>query len=372
MKGLKNLFAWLQKNENHLSTLMFVGGTTADILTLSKVSLSYGIELFGAYAAVIVIATLIEHYLNLHEATEGPFLRGIRVVFTFIAEFVMGAFLSGLFVFYARTASLAVSWPFILILVAILFGNEFLLRGGRRERLAFRAGLLFFTLYAYVIFVLPIFLHHLGPYTFLESSAVTVALFALFLLVLGGLGWRRLKESLTEIVVGVAVIIAFVNACYFTGIIPPLPLSLRDAGVYHSITRTTDPTGDSLYEVQAEATTNPWWDILHVVPTTVHVTPGSSLSVYSAVFAPIALTTAVVHEWQWFDPAKHAWTTRAEIAFPIDGGRDGGYRGYSTLTNLAPGKYRVYIKLLSGQTVGRLDFNVVSATSSAATITETK
>jgi hypothetical protein len=371
METLRNLWAWIQKNERHIATVVFFGGTTTDILTLTKVSLSYGIELLGLYTVLAVAATIAEHYLYLHEATEGPFLRGLRLLAAFFAEFIIGCLLSGIFVFYTRSAALIASWPFIVLLVAMLFGNEFLLRG-RRERLTFRSLLIFFTLYAYVIFALPTFLHHIGMYTFLESSVVTVVVFFLFLCILGVLGWKRLKDSLLEIIIGAVAILALVNVSYFTGIIPPIPLALRDASVYHSITHATDSAGDSVYDVQAEASTDPWWDFLHAIPTTVHIVPGSSLSVYSAVFAPIALTTAIVHRWQWYDPQTQKWTTRAEIAFPIDGGRDGGYRGYSTLLNLTPGKYRVSIELLSGQVVGVLNFNVETSTTTPITYTEAK
>ena len=161
------------------------------------------------------------------------------------------------------------------------------------------------------------------------------------------------------------------NASYFTGIIPPLPLTLRDAGVYHSITRTSNG-----YEVQSETQTKPWWDLgpatSQFYPETIHYVPGTSLSVYSAVFAPISLSTAIVHEWQWYDSSKHKWVTKADIAFAISGGRDGGFRGYSTLSNIQPGKYRVSIETLSGQIIGRLYFNVATVTSSPTTHTEVK
>jgi hypothetical protein len=164
-----------------------------------------------------------------------------------------------------------------------------------------------------------------------------------------------------------------VNGSYFSGIIPPIPLALRDVGVYHSIVHSTDSYGDSLYTVQAETSTDPWWDFLHIIPDTEHVTTtDSSLSVYSAIFAPTELSTAVVHRWEMYDTKTHKWVTLAQIAFPIDGGRNGGYRGYSTLSNLAPGKYQVIIELISGQVIGDEDFNVVSSPTAPVTYTEQK
>ncbi len=363
VQNLKKLFAWIQKNERHISTVVFFGGTTTDILTLSKVSISYGILLLGIYTGVAMIASVAEHYLYIHEETEGPFLRGLRLILAFVAEFLIGCLLSGLLVFYSRSAAINVSWPFVLLLLAVLFGNEFM--RDYKERLAFRSTLLFFTIYAYVVFTLPTLLHRIDPDSFLESSFVATGIFLVFLGALAYAGWKRLKESMWEIIVGVAAVLALVNGSYFMGIIPPLPLSLVDVGVYHGITHTSQG-----YEVQAETSTHHWWDAAEIEPASVHLVPGESLSVFSSIFAPTTFSSAVIHRWDWYNPATRKWETRAEIAFGISGGRDGGYRGYSTLSNIAPGYYRVSIQTLTGQVIGRVYFNVFSAVAEPVLHTE--
>jgi hypothetical protein len=351
IEKIKQLFLWLRKNERHISTVVFVGGTTTDILTLSKFTILHAITLLGVYTAVAIAASIAEHYLYSFETTKNLFLRGLRVTLTFVAEFMIGCLLSGILVFYTRSATLTASWPFVLLLIIVLFGNEFL--RNYKEQLAFRCTLLFFTIYAYFVFALPTVLHHISPSTFLESSAAAIVVFALFLAALVGVGRKRLRASLWEIVAGVAGVLVFVNVSYFTGIIPPLPLSLKDVGVYHSIVRTAGG-----YEVQAETNTLPWWDIDDIKPLSVNLVPGDSLSVFSSVFAPTAFSSAIVHRWEWYDPATKKWETKAEIAFGISGGRDDGYRGYSTLTNIVPGYYRVSIQTVSGQVIGRVYFNV--------------
>jgi hypothetical protein len=375
MEGIKNtwnnIWPFIKKNERHISTFMFVSGMTGDILKLTSVPISFAVMLLGGYTVTAIVATMIEHYLFIHERTEGPFLRGLRVFLAFVAEFMIGCLLSGILVFYTRGAAITASWPFVLLLVVVLFGNEIF--HSYRERLAWRCTLLFFTIYAYVIFALPTLTHYLGQYTFYESTAVALVVFALFMFVLWLLGRRRFNASLKEILAGISLVLVIVIGSYFTGIIPPIPLALRDAGVYHSIAHSIDAAGDSVYAVQAETSTDPWWDFLHLIPDTVHVTPSdSTLSVFSAVFAPTELTTAVVHRWEKYDTSTHKWVTIAEIAFPIDGGRNGGYRGYSTLSDITPGKYRVSIELISGQVIGQISFNVVSSDTEPVTYTEEK
>jgi hypothetical protein len=248
----------------------------------------------------------------------------------------------------------------VLLLIFVLFGNEFL--RNYKERLAFRASLLFFTLYLYLIFTLPTLLHQISRETFIQSSLVAVSVFVLFTVMLAFAGWKRLKQSLFEIGIGAGVVLATVNALYFSGVMPPLPLALRDVGVYHSISYLASSNGAE-YQVQAEASTDPWWDIANTIPTTIHIVPGDSLSVFSSVFAPTAFSTAIVHKWDLYNQKTHNWESVAEIAFSILGGRDSGYRGYSTVSNVTPGLYRVSIETLSGQVIGRSYFTVVYVSS---------
>ncbi len=378
---IKKCIEWFQRNERHLSTPLFVAGFINDAFTLRLVPFSYAVLLFGGYSVVAALATIGSHYLHaradaasadgtINESSkEPPVLKTIRVLLALLAQFLTGGLLSGCLIFYTKSAALSASWPFVLLLVVIFIGNEFFRL--YREELAFRALLFFFTLYMYVIFALPTFLHTITPQTFIESTAVAVGIFVLFLLGLALAGWKRFLSSFREIAIGTVVIAGLVNLCYFTGVIPPLPLSLQDVGVYHSVVRDGDG-----YDVQAEPESRPWWDVFNMLPEEVHVVPGNSaddsLSVFSAVFAPVAFDTAEVNRWQEYDSAKHSWITKAEIAFSISGGRDGGYRGYSTLTNITPGHYRVSIETLSGQTIGRIYFNVTATQASVPLTTETK
>ncbi|HEV7424102.1 MAG TPA: DUF2914 domain-containing protein, partial [Candidatus Paceibacterota bacterium] len=47
------------------------------------------------------------------------------------------------------------------------------------------------------------------------------------------------------------------------------------------------------------------------------------------------------------------------ISLPVIGGRDGGFRTYSSRSNLAEGKWRVNVKTELGQTIGHVRFNII-------------
>jgi hypothetical protein len=108
----------------------------------------------------------------------------------------------------------------------------------------------------------------------------------------------------------------------------------------------------------AEETNQPWEVKYLGFAPTLHITSGAELYAYSSVFAPTALTTSVVHKWQWYDPTKKAWVTEASISYPIIGGRDGGYRGYSLLPISFAGKWRVSIETVDGRVIAQLPFTV--------------
>jgi hypothetical protein len=89
-----------------------------------------------------------------------------------------------------------------------------------------------------------------------------------------------------------------------------------------------------------------------------HVQRGGSLALYSAVFAPIQLRTNIVHIWQRYDEAARLWRNESTVRFRIVGGRDGGYRGYTTKSTPAAGRWRVNIETSDGLLIGRVPFSV--------------
>src|SRR5438046_3026621 len=65
----------------------------------------------------------------------------------------------------------------------------------------------------------------------------------------------------------------------------------------------------------------------------IYRSPGERVYVFSAIFAPSGLSTIIFHEWQHYDENTKDWVTTNTEQFPIIGGRDGGYRGYSFKDN---------------------------------------
>lgn len=348
---MQKLLAWAQKNERHLGVVVFVGGFLTDVLTFTLLEVSVVNLFFIAYLTLAAVCTFGSHLLFARRQTgQSRLERGLAVIFSLGAQYAIGGILSGCLIFYTKSAALAVSWPFLVLIAIVFIGNEYFRK--YREHLIFQTVLLFFALYAYAIFALPIYVNQLGPLVFAGSTLLTLVLFLLFLYALKRASAARLSENIRPIIIAAASIVMVVSGAYMTGLIPPLPLTLRDSGIYHGLVRE-----GADYRVSAEAA-RAWWDL---GTPTFHYAPGETAVAYAAVFAPVKFSTSVVHHWERYQEGD-GWIDQGRVAFRISGGRDGGYRGYSEKSNLAPGKWRVTVETLEGQVIGRIRFNAEQVT----------
>lgn len=342
-QNLEVLLIWARKNERWLSAGFFVFGFLDHLITFGAFSLPTEIIIFEAYLVFIAICTFFTH---VSAGRGGRVLRTLSVLAPLAAQMSIGGVLAGFVVFYGRESALSVSWPFLVFLAVVFVGSE--LFRDYREHLVFQTALFYFALYALSIFALPTYVGALSKWVFFESTLVALALFGLFLLLLSFAGWKRLKQTIVPIILSVCAITAAISVAYVADIIPPLPLALRDGGIYHSISREADA-----YIVQGEPSIP-----LRIGPQIVNHVPGTPLYAFSAIFAPGDFVTSIVHEWQFYDPKTKAWVTRSVVAFTVTGGRKAGYRGYSFVSDPEPGEWRVRVQTLTGQTIGEFRFDV--------------
>lgn len=358
---LTSLLSWAKRNERHLSTLFFLGGFIGDIIAFTLLEVGVVNIIFAVYLAAAAAAILVLHFLSSRQVERwGIITRTLSVALPLFIQYAVGAILSGSLIFYTKSAAILVSWPFLLLVAVVFFGNEVF--RNYREHLAFQTLLFFFGFYAYSIFALPLFIGALGPWVFLLSTGVAVGIFLLFLLLLYFVGQKRVRKAFKRMLAGIVGIVVAMNALYFTGVIPPLPLGLKSVAIAHALTRTTEG-----YELAIEDD-RAWYEFWK--PQVVHYVPGTTLYAFTAVFAPIRFSTAVVHDWERYDGKK--WVSTGAVSFPITGGRAQGYRGYSMKSYPAPGKWRVSVKTASGQTIGRYSFEIRDAIAPPVTRTEVR
>lgn len=332
-------------------------GFIMDSLTLTRIDLLFDNLVLFFYLAVAVAGIVLTNLYDTGIWRGTP--DGIRLlhripsyartVSPFLMQYAFGGLLSGFFVFYSRGASFSASWLFLALLFGLLVGNEFFRT--RYQQFTFQISILFFVLYSYMIFFVPIVMGAMNAWIFLISGMISIGSIGFLLYGFSYLMPATRQQLRTAVAGSIGGIFLVMNALYFLNILPPLPLSLKKVGAYHEVARATDG-----YWVVDEV--QPWYTFL-LPRKTVHLIPGNPVYFYSAVFAPTRLAeTRIVHHWQYFDQKKDVWISRSRIEFPITGGRDGGYRGYSQKTNIEPGLWRVRVETVRGQVLGEKRFLV--------------
>ncbi len=293
MRAIDSTVHWARAHERHLSAISLAGGFAFDSYAFGRIDRPMTQLVFIVYLLVAGLAIAVLHALESRPDGRKPTER-TRTILVFVAQFALGCLLSAFCVFYIRSASVTSSWPFLLCMAGIFIGNEYLRR--YHSRLVFSALLFFFSLYSYAILLVPVVIARIGTIPFLMSGTIAVVIFFFYMRALARLGHDRYRGARSQIAVGMLAITAILNAFYFVKILPPLPLVLSDAGVYHSATRTGYD-----FRVTAEEEPARWRALFGTFPVE-HIQAADRLYLYSAVFAPYRLTTRILHVWEWRDP----------------------------------------------------------------------
>lgn len=346
---MKNLY---RKYERAISFAALIIGFISDQLTLGRIDSLYGHIAILSYLSIAALSIIIVSAPRIKAREGGTIIRIASIAF----QFAIGGLLSAFFVFYSRSAALSGDIVFILVLGALLLGNE--LFKGKYAHLAFQIDVFFISFFSYVILVVPMLIGMIGSAVFVLSGFIALVVIGILVLLLALIipaevraSWKRIAASI------VGIYLAF-NILYFTNIIPPIPLSIKTLGIYHSVERQTDGT----YRVRYERGEK--YRFFEVTGDTYHRAPGEPIYVFSSIFAPTKLNVEILHRWSYFDDVKGKWIESLTVGFPVSGGRSEGYRGYTKKENVFPGRWRVDVITEKGQLLGRKSFRIVGVASS--------
>ena len=316
--------------------------TRIDVLSDNLIMLAY---LIGAGVFIALINFIEEKIITNRLLTE------YSLWYPTVVQFFFGGLFSSYFVFYFRSAAFAKNWLFLLLLLVVLIGNEFI--ENRLTNMKLQFSLYFMAVFSFFIFFMPILLHAMNVWVFLFSG---------FLSLVPGIGLayfifrkntrqdKKQFQSITAIILSIFVLL---NILYFLNWIPPVPLSLKDSGIYHHVHRQ-----DDRYIAKFEK--GSWYHFWKNSDDIYHYEDGDTVFCYAAVFAPTRLDKKIIHHWQLYNNNQSEWLTTDRMSYEIRGGRDGGYRGYSYKKNIQPGEWRVDVKTEQGQLLGRINFDLIA------------
>ncbi|PIR97634.1 MAG: hypothetical protein COT91_00585 [Candidatus Doudnabacteria bacterium CG10_big_fil_rev_8_21_14_0_10_41_10] len=333
------------KYERWLMPVTLAFGFLGDYITFVNIQVNTAIIILFIYWVICASAIIFIYAFDAGKLPER--FKYVRLFIPLVVQFTFGGMLSNSFIFYWFSGSVWVSWPFILAFVALMISNDALRHHFARPTV--QLSVYFFATLSIFSVSLPFIFNSLSPLLFVLSGAITSVYIALF-------SWLLKKNAGAEkfngsyLTISVASILLIINLFYFTNLLPPVPLAMREIGVYHSIAKSG---GQYILRGERESF------LEKIIPgRSIHLRPGQPAYVFSSIYAPKELNTAIVHEWQYYDEQQGKWIVKDRLSFNLIGGRREGFRGYSLKTVLPPGSWRVYIKTQRGQTLGRVKFNV--------------
>lgn len=344
---------WYEKYDRRISIASLGTGFIVDSLTLQRIDALRENLWIGANIVLVGLCIIL-----INRGKPGK----KRFWLPNILQFGFGALLGAFFIFYFRSATLSATWPFLLILFMAMLANELFQK--RYAKLAFQLSFFYLSVLSFTIFLMPLATKSIEPEIFVLSGMVSLLLIWFYITLLKRYATERFLEEKTHVWAFVCGIFLLVNVLYFMNLIPPIPLSLKDSGLYHSISRNLD--GNYVVTEKARG-----WEKYIQYRQKIEWSEGDPLYAYTAIFAPGSINTNIIHNWQYRNDTGE-WVTATRIPLYLSGGRSGGFRTYSHKENFTPGFWRVSVETPRGQVIGRLNFEIVRADGPISLTTVTK
>ena len=351
--------AAVQKIEKFIPAIAFLGGFSWDSMTIGHkvygrdlilLSLYYLIALVSIYfiatKSVVkeedeneVDSSFFSRILN-HEWPSSWIDR-----LTWAVQFCFGNLYSALVICYFKSSGSIAAFIIVLILVALLIGNEFL----KQKYEKFGVSLAFFCLLGTMFFNFFFFFlaHEMGAFFFFFSTIISAGICYLLCFK----SEHRKRIVLAPVSIGLILAVA-----YLANWIAPVPLIVKQQIVCKNFDNET-------YSCDADRLN--FWQRNGFVQSTIHKEEGDEIYFMSSVYGPAELKAPVEFRWYYKEPSTGKFKLTDKISssrMVIRGGRDAGYRSYSRKKNIPAGDYRVETAYKDGAVIGSSSFKVIDGT----------
>ncbi len=337
---------YYNQNERKINIWFFVGGILFDIITLSDIdSLS---SIFQQLFYITSVGLLLYFDFLEHQNVFSIKSERMNKLWQYrdvAIHFLMGGILNMYSLFFLKSASFMASFVFLGFMLGMIVANE--LKIVQENKINLKIALYFICIFSFFALIYPLVLGFVGwiPFSlaFISTSFFIYLVYKLLVRKISNpkvLSRALLLPSLT--------IINLFLLFYVMGWIPPVPISVKEIGIYHNI----EKTGDEDYILYSE---NPWWKFWFNGDQEFLAEPGDAVYVFARIFSPARFNDSVTLHWQLYNE-KRGWLTTDKIRMQISGGRKEGYRGYSFKQKYQEGLWRVLVETNDGHEIGRQNF----------------
>ncbi|MGE3973615.1 MAG: DUF2914 domain-containing protein [Bdellovibrionales bacterium] len=340
--------SFYQKHEHKVPALFFIGGFIFDVITLDRIDSLFSLIQQTVYLIIIGILLVAESYELFNRLQMPPWVQKLLGYREMAVHFLFGSLLSTYTLFFLKSSSLFTSFVFVGLIAALLILNE--LPRFQKYGLMMRFALYALCLTCFFSYLMPILLRHIGLLPFTLSLLASISIISLFV---WHLRRRKFDENFIrkEVAMPSVAVLAIFLFLYIFQMIPPVPLSLTDVGVYYSAEKSDGKFKMGYYR--------DWWRFWQKGAQTFSARPEDKIYFFVSLFSPSHFSDKVQIRWLFKDP-KYGWANTDIIPLAISGGRDAGYRGYALKSNYQPGAWQVRVETSDGREIGRLYFDVIT------------
>lgn len=345
----EKLNTFRRTHEHKLELLFFVLGFALDAWVITTPDQPAVIIHQAVYLTLIALLIHFEILFRHGIWQPGNFAVKIWPYRELALHFFLGTLLNVYSIFYIKSASWLSSLLFLTAMILMIFANE-LPFIKKSERVRFKTGLYAICLFSFFSIIFPMIFGFIGAVPFLFAVASTLGILLLQL--------KFLRRSITEnkvlvhaLFTPVVSVVSVFALFFFLGLIPPVPLSAREQGIYHSVEKRD---GKFVLSTEKGKTSFlPSWKSVFIAR------PGDKIYFYSQIYSPARISDEVVVHW-YKEDARGNWVTQDKVPVTIRGGREEGFRVFTYKTNYEPGQWKVEMETSTGVEISRLYFEVVA------------
>jgi MFS family permease len=360
--------AWfLQFRQRHHAAFdvsFFFGGFAFDALLLRRIDDRAVLLQQGAYLALACLLFTWDHVLRTRGVEPGGWWGKVASMRVSVLHFFLGTLLNAFLVFYFRASASLFSFLFVAGLAVAIIVNE--LPRFRQKGPQLRLLLISFSVTSYLAYLLPVLWGELETWHYFTAvglgALAALTLWAGAAMLAPSAGWRPWSSLLPA--VGLQ---AMLVALYWSGVTPPVPLSLKELGIYASVTPHRTEKGALHYTLEYQP--GPRWQLWQLEHERFVGPEGARVWAFTRVFAPSHFHDRVAFQWEQED-AQRGWVALGPpFLAELTGGNEQGFRTFSYLTVERPAHYRVRVLTEDGREIGNKTFTFVAG---AAPVSRTR
>ena len=340
--------AFIHRNEKKLDLAFFVGGFIFDVAMIEAPDALSSILQQVFYLVVIAALIHFEMLFRMHKWRPGKWIRKVWTWRTLLLHFSLGNLLNLYSLYYIKSASFFSSLIFLFLMIGFILANELPMVKG--AKVSAKVALYAICLFSFFSTIFPIIFGFVSWLPFTFAVVATVLVFALQTKLMLRTVTDRALLNKAMLAPGIAVMGVFV-LFYTLGWIPPVPLSVREQGIYHQIEKR-----DGKFLLSFEKS---WWKPWQTSDVDFKAEVGDKIYFYAQIYSPTRISDQVVIRWLQKN-AKGDWVSSDAIPLNIHGGRTEGFRGFAFKGNYTPGEWQVRVETSSGIEISRHYFDVTA------------